>query len=97
MAFNGTALLKNHPTSTRKHRTQAKKKAAIAALKLGGERGIRTPGTLLRYTRFPGVHLQPLGHLSIKTARHKSPSGTRKYEKCVGPKVDTSGLEFRIR
>jgi len=42
MAFNGTALLKNHPTSTRKHRPQAKKKAAtmVAALKLGGERGI---------------------------------------------------------
>jgi hypothetical protein len=30
----------------------------------GGEGGIRTPGTLLEYTRFPVVHLQPLGHLS---------------------------------
>ena len=30
----------------------------------GGERGIRTPGTLLAYTRFPSVHLKPLGHLS---------------------------------
>ena len=29
-----------------------------------GERGIRTPGTLLGYTRFPGELLQPLGHLS---------------------------------
>ena len=28
-------------------------------LKNGGEGGIRTPGTLLTYTRFPGVHLQP--------------------------------------
>jgi hypothetical protein len=30
----------------------------------GGERGIRTLGTLLTYTRFPGVLLKPLGHLS---------------------------------
>ena len=29
-----------------------------------GERGIRTPGTLLRYTRFPGVPDKPLLHLS---------------------------------
>lgn len=29
-----------------------------------GERGIRTLDTLLTYTRFPGVLLQPLGHLS---------------------------------
>ncbi len=29
----------------------------------GGEGGIRTLGTL-RYTRFPIVHLRPLGHLS---------------------------------
>ena len=30
----------------------------------GGERGIRTLDTLLEYARFPGVCLQPLGHLS---------------------------------
>ena len=30
----------------------------------GGEGGIRTRGTLLKYTRFPSVHLKPLGHLS---------------------------------
>ena len=29
-----------------------------------GETGIRTPDTLLGYTRFPGVPLQPLEHLS---------------------------------
>ena len=29
-----------------------------------GEKGIRTPGTLLRYTRFPGVPVKPLLHLS---------------------------------
>ena len=31
----------------------------------GGQRGIRTPDTLFTYTRFPGVRLQPLGHLSF--------------------------------
>ncbi|SAZ82747.1 conserved protein of unknown function [Citrobacter amalonaticus] len=33
-------------------------------LKYGGEGGIRTPDTL-PYTHFPGVLLQPLGHLTI--------------------------------
>ena len=32
----------------------------------GGERGIRTLDTRLAYTHFPGVLLQPLGHLSGK-------------------------------
>ena len=32
----------------------------------GGERGIRTLGTLLEHTRFPSVRLKPLGHLSTK-------------------------------
>tara|TARA_R110000823_G_scaffold28280_3_gene82488 strand:- start:745 stop:1164 length:420 start_codon:yes stop_codon:yes gene_type:complete len=31
---------------------------------IGGERGIRTLETLLTFTHFPGVRLQPLGHLS---------------------------------
>lgn len=30
-----------------------------------GERGIRTPDTLLGYTRSPGERLKPLGHLSF--------------------------------
>ena len=30
-----------------------------------GESGIRTRDTLLAYTRFPGVPLQPLEHLSF--------------------------------
>ena len=33
-------------------------------MKYGGERGIRTPDTL-PYTHFPGVLLQPLGHLTV--------------------------------
>ena len=32
----------------------------------GGETGIRTLDTL-RYTRFPSVRLQPLGHLSARS------------------------------
>ena len=32
--------------------------------KYGGEGGIRTPDTL-PYTHFPGVLLQPLGHLTV--------------------------------
>ena len=44
----------------------AKKKPVLAYelfLKYGGEAGIRTPDTL-PYTHFPGVLLQPLGHLT---------------------------------
>ena len=35
-----------------------------------GETGIRTPDTLLTYTRFPGVPLQPLEHLSLGRNAH---------------------------
>ena len=45
----------------------AKKKLALSYelfFKYGGEGGIRTPDTL-PYTHFPGVLLQPLGHLTI--------------------------------
>ncbi len=40
-------------------------------MKYGGERGIRTPDTL-PYTHFPGVLLQPLGHLTIL---YRQPAG----------------------
>ena len=33
-------------------------------MSLGGEKGIRTPETLLMFTRFPGGPVQPLLHLS---------------------------------
>ena len=36
-----------------------------------GETGIRTPDTLLGYTRFPGVPLQPLEHLSFSGRKSK--------------------------
>ncbi len=41
--------------------------------KYGGEGGIRTLGTL-RYTRFPVVHLRPLGHLSAGGKRYMNPA-----------------------
>jgi hypothetical protein len=45
--------------------SQIKKPAfRLAFTCFGGERGIRTLDTLLAYTHFPGVLLQPLGHLS---------------------------------
>ena len=48
-------------------RAICKKKPAFSCelfFKYGGEGGIRTPDTL-PYTHFPGVLLQPLGHLTI--------------------------------
>ena len=47
--------MKNHPLI-----------AQGVVLLCGREEGIRTLDTLLTYTRFPGVRLQPLIHLSIK-------------------------------
>ena len=42
----------------------------ISFCEKSGETGIRTPDTLLTYTRFPGVPLQPLEHLSLGTNAH---------------------------
>ena len=53
--------------SSPQHVPYAKKKPVLAYelfFKYGGEGGIRTPDTL-PYTHFPGVLLQPLGHLTI--------------------------------
>ena len=45
----------------------------------GGERGIRTLDTLVAYTHFPGVRLQPLGHLSLnQAAKYKKIGYTKK-------------------
>ena len=47
------------------HFPQANKKGPEGPfLFAGGERGIRTLGTVSPYTRFPGEHLKPLSHLS---------------------------------
>ncbi len=47
---------------------------------IGGEGGIRTLDTLLTYTHFPGVLLQPLGHLSGKPAKGKTDLDSRQIE-----------------
>jgi hypothetical protein len=44
----------------------------IYKIKPSGERGIRTPGTVLQYTRFPGVPVKPLLHLSRFPACQKN-------------------------
>ncbi len=52
-------------------RATCEKKPAFSCelfFKYGGEGGIRTPDTL-PYTHFPGVLLQPLGHLTILSSR----------------------------
>ena len=46
------------------HRQILKSPAVRGFLVSGGEGGIRTLDTLLTYTHFPGVRLQPLGHLT---------------------------------
>ena len=61
------------PTVCHGHPVQAfalsrvRKRAFFPGLEqnLCGKTGIRTPETLLRFTRFPGVPLQPLEHLSF--------------------------------
>ena len=53
--------------SSPRRRATCEKKPVLAYelfLEYGGEGGIRTPDTL-PYTHFPGVLLQPLGHLTI--------------------------------
>ena len=61
----------------------------------GGERGIRTLGTVLPYTRFPGEHLKPLSHLSV--LRNFCRTGRR--VPCLDtPRVGTdNGVKFSFR
>src|SRR5687768_405533 len=57
----------------------------VAAMEAYGRGGIRTHGTLLTYTHFPGVRLKPLGHPSqhrfaaapIENCGHQAPRGYR--------------------
>src|SRR4051794_10980288 len=54
-------------SSERRHTPAAQTKSpTTASLGLHGQGGIRTHGTLLTYTHFPGVRLKPLGHLSLR-------------------------------
>ena len=48
----------------------------------GGEGGIRTLGNL-RYTRFPIVHLRPLGHLSLIVCIHGNVEQSQLTVRCI--------------
>ncbi len=44
-----------------------------------GETGIRTPETLLTFTRFPGVPLQPLEHLSFFNSKKRAANHAQRF------------------
>lgn len=60
-----TKILLVKITGRRKYDKKRKPQEIFISQGFGGEGGIRTPGTLLTYTRFPGEHLRPLRHLSM--------------------------------
>ncbi len=53
----------SHPRQVVQYAKKSPYFRTSSSLKYGGEAGIRTPDTL-PYTHFPGVLLQPLGHLT---------------------------------
>jgi hypothetical protein len=59
----------------------------------GGETGIRTLDTL-RYTRFPSVRLQPLGHLSAGLRAFLNLTQLVRYPKTVH--LTTAAIEFPV-
>ena len=66
----------------------------------GGERGIRTLDTRLAYTHFPGVLLQPLGHLSGKDRtvfQYKAISLADTAGKALKIKPDSGAIQIRLR
>lgn len=58
----------------------------------GGETGIRTLDTL-RYTRFPSVRLQPLGHLSANLRAFLNLTQLRRSENQVAGNVRAPALQ----
>ena len=60
----GIGFSRGAPPPGREYKRKKPVLAYELFLKYGGEGGIRTPDTL-PYTHFPGVLLQPLGHLTI--------------------------------
>jgi hypothetical protein len=55
----------DHVPRLKRARKASKRLVLMGFLESGGERGIRTPGRLLTYSRFPGVRFKPLSHLSL--------------------------------
>ena len=62
----------------------------------GGERGIRTLDTGLPYTHFPGVLLQPLGHLSRFFLEAKQPAPFNNPKPACPTFPDYSGKRARL-
>ena len=60
----------------------------------GGEGGIRTRDTGLPYTRFPGVLLRPLGHLSKSTDTILK--GARDYSTRPEPATSGGGIVVEV-
>jgi hypothetical protein len=50
-----------------------------------GRGGIRTHGTLLTYTHFPGVRLKPLGHPSQQSVSYQFTTASRSVERPALP------------
>ena len=55
-----------HPVQSVPVFTHSSKLGLVNTVSSCGETVIRTPETLLEFTRFPGVPLQPLEHLSLR-------------------------------
>ena len=69
IASNGKTATNDCPNTTGNNSPIVQKENSLEPqgfkrVSLGGERGIRTPGTRLGYARFPSVCLRPLNHLS---------------------------------
>ena len=62
----------------------------------GGEDGIRTHDTLLRYTPLAGERLRPLGHLSVTAALDKATGDIKSFMASVRhfPPVGTAGARL---
>ena len=61
-------FFQSHPQQIRPADSRSRWELVPRSMEKGenGEGGIRTPGAGLAHTRFPSVHLKPLGHLSRK-------------------------------
>ena len=71
-----------------------------AILFSGGEGGIRTPGTVSPYTRFPGEHLKPLSHLSEFSLRRRYPRRQVQARRSLGalrPWICLRHRQFQVR
>ena len=86
-----SAILSNKGSST-SPQSANKKAPTSGGFFIGGQGGIRTLERLLTVTHFPGVRLQPLGHLSVTL---RSGGDTRPGLPPQGPAKPLSQKAFR--